>query len=394
MTVQTPLRICLVVDSVKSAAGTEKLVAEFASRLDPNIFEIHVCCFEQSERLAALPPHIRKVVLPVPSVFTPAGLWQVTRFRRYLRRNRIQLLQCFMNRSAIFSGLAAIGTDCGAVISSRLNTGYWYTPKHIRVFRTLNRITTHVVTNSALAKKVTMDVEKLPPDKITVLYPGVDLERFGPSAGDPSFAAALGIPPTAKVVGIVANFRHVKDLPLFLRSARLVADAIPESAFLLVGQGELKSELQNLARELGLADRVFFSDPETPVPNYLSRMSIACLSSESEGLPNAILEYMAAGLPVVATDVGGNSELVADGENGYLVRERTPEAFSAPLIRLLRDEPQRAKLGRQGLELARRNFDMKKAVRRLEEFYLHAAAGIYDLGIDTLPFSTAPTDRK
>jgi glycosyltransferase involved in cell wall biosynthesis len=117
---------------------------------------------------------------------------------------------------------------------------------------------------------------------------------------------------------------------------------------------------------------VFFSDGRGSVPDYLARMSVACLSSLSEGLPNAILEYMAAGLPVVATDVGGNSELVADGVTGYLVRGRTPEAFAEPIIRLLRDDALRTAMGQKGLERARTEFDLSAAVRRLEHFYIGA----------------------
>jgi glycosyltransferase involved in cell wall biosynthesis len=199
-------------------------------------------------------------------------------------------------------------------------------------------------------------------------------------------AVSLGVPSDAQVVGVVANYRPVKDLALFLKSAHIVAAAAPQAAFLLVGRGELRSELEKLAVELGIGDRVFFSDGRGSVPDYLARMSVACLSSLSEGLPNAILEYMAAGLPVVATDVGGNSELVADGDTGYLVRGRTPEAFAEPIIRLLRDHALRAVMGQKGLERARTEFDLSAAVRRLEGFYIsavenaRAGAGAQSLG--------------
>jgi len=101
---------------------------------------------------------------------------------------------------------------------------------------------------------------------------------------------------------------------------------------------------------------------------------VACLSSESEGLPNAILEYMAAGRPVVATDVGGVRELVGDGFTGYLVRTRTPEAFAEPIIQLLRNPDLRSAMGRRGLERAGADFDISAAVRRLQQFYIDAVA--------------------
>lgn len=339
--------------------------------------------------MSLLEPHVRTAVFPHTRVGSLAGVREMARFRRYVRRNRIDVIHSFMNRSAIFSALAAFRSGCPAVISSRLNTGYWYNAKYIRLFHLLDRFTSHVVTNSAFAKKVTADVERIAPEKITVLYPGVDLKRYARSAGDPAAAAALGIPADAEVIGIVANFRPVKDLALFLSAARVVAQAAPKAAFLLVGEGALKPELRQLACDFGIGDRVFFSDPGHPVPDYLARMSVACLSSKSEGLPNAILEYMAARLPVVTTDVGGVSELVTDGVTGYLVRERSAEAFAAPLLRLLRDSSLRTAMGERGLERARNDFDMTAAIHRLEEFYIDAASGVA-----TRPFSPPATQPQ
>jgi glycosyltransferase involved in cell wall biosynthesis len=166
------------------------------------------------------------------------------------------------------------------------------------------------------------------------------------------------------------------------------------AAFLLVGQGALKAQLKQLAEELKIGDRVFFSSPEVAIPDYLSRMSVACLSSESEGLQNAILECMAAGLPVVATDVGGVRELVHDNSTGYLVRTRTPEAFAEPIVRPLRDPGLRRAMGRRGMERARADFDFSGTVVRLQPFYSDAVAGVQGRTTTTRPASTLPTDRK
>ena len=370
---QAVLKVCLVVDSLGPDAGTEKLVAAWASAFDPKVIETHLCCFEASGRLSNLPKYVRSAVFPLSRINSTAGLREIRRFRSYLRCNGIEVVHSFMNKSAIFSVLAAQGI-CRTVVTSRLNSGYWYTTKLAWMFRILDRYSTHILANSLMAKELTASVERVPSDKITVLYQGVDLRRYASAAGDPSKAAALGIPANAPVVGIVANFRPVKDLHLFLRAAKVISSAVPQAAFLLVGQGELKPKLQALADALGIAERVFFSAPDVAVPDYLARMSVACLSSESEGLPNAILEYMAAGLPVVSTYVGGISELVRDGFSGFLVRERTPDAFAEPVIQLLQNENLRKGMGRLGLERARAEFDATAVITRLQQFYLEAAA--------------------
>lgn len=378
------VRVCLLIDTVKPDAGTEKLVAEFARRIDSNRFEVHVCCFEDSARLAHLRSHVRTQIFPLQRLYSPAGLYQLWRFRQYLKRNGIDVVHGFMTKSSVFGVFAAICSDCRVVITSRLNAGYWYTPALVKLFRVLNLYTTHIFTNSACAKNIAATIERLSPEKITVVYPGVDLVRYASSSGNISTVASLGIPSDVSVVGIVATFRPVKDHALFLRAAQIVLEALPNTAFLLVGHGNLKADLEQLATELGIRSSVYFSDPAGAVPDYLARMSIGCLTSQSEGLPNAILEYMAAGLPVVATDVGGVSELVEDGLTGYLVRERTPAAIAEPITRLLRDNDLRAAMAQKGLERARTQFDISAAVRRLEDFYL---AAVGDTGTEFQPLT-------
>lgn len=178
-----PLRVCLLVDTVKHDAGTEKLVAEFAKRLEATRFEVHVCCFEDSARLADLPSHVRTKIFPVGRLYSLAGLRQVWKFRQYIKQNRIDAVHGFMNKSGAFAVLAAIRSRCPAVITSRLNTGYWYTPRLLRFFPLLNRWTTHIFTNSACAKDITVRMEGVSPDRVTVVYPGVDLLRYASSSG-------------------------------------------------------------------------------------------------------------------------------------------------------------------------------------------------------------------
>lgn len=226
-----------------------------------------------------------------------------------------------------------------------------------------------LLANSERVKQAVVETERVAPEKVFVLYNGVDLSQYGPGSGNPSLPDSLGVPRNAKVVGIVANYRPVKNLKLFLRAAAIVSARVPQAVFLLVGQGPLRAELARTASELGITNKVFFSDGKGAVADYLGRMCIGCLSSESEGFSNALLEYMASGLPVVATDVGGNAEAIRHEVNGYLVASVDPESFAAPIIGLLMDEAKRIAMGHRSLERCRANFEIGAAVRRQEEFY-------------------------
>ncbi len=362
------ISVCLLCDTLGVDAGTERLVAEIARRLNPAKLDVHVCCLEDSSRLRSLEGVCRTAVFSAVSLNSLQGVRQVVSFRNYLARHKIQIVHGFMTKTNIFAVLSSLGSR-RIVITSRLNTGYWYTPALKLCFRVLNRGTTRVLTNSLVGRTIAAEAEKLNPGKIDVLYQGVSTERFRPGVGDPAACTRLGIPENAPVIGIVATLRPVKDLALFLRAAKIVSERYPQAAFLVVGHGQQLGELQTQAKELGIGDRVFFTRGEGQVIDYLSRMSVACLSSLSEGLSNAILEYMAVGLPVVATDVGGTCEAVLDGETGFLVRERTPEAFARPLIELLGDEDLRRRIGANGLTRCLANFEQGKTIHDLENYY-------------------------
>ncbi len=362
------IRVCLLSDTVGLDAGTERQVVETAKRLRKDRFDVHVICLEDSPQLRTLESVCHIAVFPADRMNSWTGIVQVQRFRHYLRQHRIQIAHAYMNKTATFAVLAALGSR-RLVITSRLNTGYWYTPRLRNMFRLLNLRTDAVMANSQEAKRIAVETEHLAPDRVRVVYQGVDMTKFSRGLGDPSACNGLGIPTTARVVGIVANLRPVKDHPLFLRAAKIVAEQVDDVVFLLVGQGELYQELCDLASELGIRERVFFTQGKGKVMDYLARMCIGCLTSFSEGFSNAIMEYMAAGLPVVAIDVGGNRDAIVNGETGYLVSERSQEAFAKPLVDLLRNQELRGAMGAKGFQRCAENFEVGKTIEQLEEFY-------------------------
>jgi glycosyltransferase involved in cell wall biosynthesis len=368
------IRVLCIIDSIAAHAGTENQLMELIRRIDKSSFRIHLCCLEDSVRLAELEPFCAIAIFPVSSLYSWNGFRQVRRLRAYIDRHGIDIVQTFMVKSNIAGVLAARGSRCGVVIASRRNAGHWQTALYVRIMRYINRYTTRLLANSAGARRSSIDIEGVAADKVDVIYNGVDLACFAAERGNPNVPRSIGIPDTARVVGIVANLRPVKDLPLFLRAARLVAARVPDAAFVIVGRGSLRDELGALSNDLGLTGKVFFSEGRGEVVDYLRRMSVACLSSQAEGFSNAILEYMAAGLPVVATDVGGNAEAVEHGVTGYIVRERTPEAFARPIIDLLENETMRSNMAAASLERCRRLFDINIAVRRHQDYYAALAA--------------------
>ncbi len=216
------IRVCLLCDTVGNDAGTERQVVETAKRLDQNKFEVHVCCLETSPQLSGLTGCYQTAVFPTASVNSWSGIRQAARFRQYLNRHRIQIVHAHMNKTAMFAVLTLLASS-RIVVTSRLNIGYWYTPALRTIFRLLNLRTNAVMANSQEAKRVAVETEGLDPEKVAVVYQGLDMTVFNLGLGDASASERLGIPRNCRIIGMVANLRPVKDIPLFLRAAKIVA---------------------------------------------------------------------------------------------------------------------------------------------------------------------------
>ena len=170
-------------------------------------------------------------------------------------------------------------------------------------------------------------------------------------------------------VGMVANLRAVKAPTLLVEAAALLAQAHPNVAYEVAGEGELKSELEGLISKRGLAGRFRLLGRVIDIPEFLSTLDVAVLCSQSEGMPNALLEYMAAGRAIVATAVGGSVELVDDGVCGLLVPPGNPQALAGAISRIFMDPELAARLGSAARQRVRERYDQRKRVRRFESLY-------------------------
>jgi glycosyltransferase involved in cell wall biosynthesis len=205
----------------------------------------------------------------------------------------------------------------------------------------------------------------VPARKVVMIPNGIETSRFDAAAGSAAVTAALrqalGIPLTASVIGTVGNLREVKRQDVLVRALgemQANAPAADRPHLLLVGDGPLRSELQQLTDELGLTDRVHFAGAQTEPERFLQIMDVFALTSRSEGMPLAVLEAWAAELPVVASRVGGIPELIQDGKTGLLFESGDTRGLSEALEGLLANPACAARLARHGFEQVRAHFDV------------------------------------
>ena len=310
---------------------------------------------------------------PLTSFYNRNAIHQLRRFRDYLKSAEIEILHTHDFYTNIF-GMASGGFARLPVrIASMRETEALRTVAQKKVQRVAYSLAHHVVANcNAVRDKLIAD--RIASNKISVIYNGLDFKRLTTtnSRQDSLSLIGLTVPESSprRFVTIIANMRlEVKDHPMFLRAARRVKEAVPDSAFLLAGEGELSNALRQMAGELGIRDSTFFLGRCENLADLLSVSEVCVLSSKAEGFSNSILEYMAAARPVVATKVGGAAEAILDGETGYLVPSGDDELMAARLITLLRDHPTAQKMGEKGQRIVKENFSCDAQLARTEKLY-------------------------
>ncbi len=310
-------------------------------------------------------------VYPITSFFNANAAIQLRRFARDLRRNGIAVVQTHDFYSNVFGMAAAAAAGVPARIAARRETAGVRTRAQKVAERWAYRLAHAVVANAAIIGRQ-LAREGVPERRIHVVYNGVDPERVRPMAATPSeLLGELGLPDRPRrFVTMVANMRYaVKNHAMFLRAAQLIAARVPDAGFLLVGEGELLPAVRVHAGELGLNDRVWFLGRRDEIATVLALSDVCVLTSRAEGFPNVILEYMAAGRPVVATEVGGVGEAVSEAETGYLVRTEDAPALAERVIALLEHPDLASAMGARARAAVERRFSCAAQVGAIETLY-------------------------
>lgn len=365
------IRIAYLIDTVESpTAGTEGQLLYLLRHLDRGRFAPVLCTLRSSPWLESSFDLCPRHVVGVRS-FKKGGDWRnIVDFARYLRSEEIDIVQTFFRDSSIAGTIAARLAGRPLVIGSRRNQGYWMeSRRELLLQRVVNRWVSLFIANCLNTRDWSVAVERIAGERIRVVYNGLDPERF---AGDPVRSrekgrSLLGLPEGVPVVGIVANLRPVKGIDIFLQAAGLLRTSFPLARFVVVGEGPERGRLEHLAEALGVAERVTFLGRREDVPDLLPGFDTGVLASRSESFSNALVEYLAAGLPVVCTDVGGCREAVEEGINGFVVPGGDPSALAEGIANALRCE--RGALGERNRRKAQALFSGTESVRAHEAIY-------------------------
>jgi L-malate glycosyltransferase len=377
------IRILFVIDRL-GIAGTEKQLVEIIRRLDCRTIEIFLCCLSgPRSRISLYPDIINKsniIIYDVKSIFSLSALEALYRLVRLIRTEKIDMVQGYFLKSR-FLGVVAGRLTGTKTISSMRDLGLSIDYKSLLPTKWANQWSWRFLANSLSIRKYLINEHNIDPRRIDVIRNGVDMRHFQPPTVNErnENKKRLGWDAESLVIGVVANLKPIKGLGDFIRAAAEVCLHNQKARFVIVGEGPDDEALKRLAMGLGIRDKVLFYGGTSDVKVVLEALDIGVLCSLSEGFSNSILEYMAVGLPVVATNVGGNVEQVQDGSTGFLVPPGAPDALAKSIARLADDIKLRIRMGENALRYCQMYFSMENMIKKLEEYYIAIASGTWDL---------------
>jgi glycosyltransferase involved in cell wall biosynthesis len=364
-------RVFYLVDSL-DAGGTETQAVELALRIGALGYEVTLGCLRAGgplrEKLQGSPVAVVEFH-PRGGIDSPQGIYQTLRLSAFLRRGRFEIVHTHDLWSNLMGVPAARLAGIPAIVSSRRDLAHfdWYRGNRRVWLRRIQNLSGAVLANAIQVRDSLIAEDGFAPEMVRVIRNGVDLERFQVRSEREALFPDVG---KGRLIVMVGNMlSDAKGHPWLIAAAPAVIREFPSARFLLVGDGEARPAFEKQVKELGLGPNFLFLGRRNDVSQILASCDVAVLPSRAEGLPNAVLEYMAAGLPTVVTRVGGNEEIVEDGVTGLLVPAEDSEALSTALLRYLQNPEEASKIARRGREFVSRNFSFDRLVRELDELY-------------------------
>jgi glycosyltransferase involved in cell wall biosynthesis len=360
----SPYRVAYVIGHLK-IGGAEKHIYEVLRRLDRSRFTPQVYCLK---RRGPIVQSLERLGIEVTDLeigdrlSAPKSLFCLFKFAQHLRKERISLLHCYLPRASFFGAIAGKIARVPAVLVSKRSLEPQESLKQVFLCRVANAWADLVLANSQAVLRHAVEVGRCRPDKLRLLVNGIDIERY-------RNGSVNGLNYQAPVVGTVLRLEHIKGPAVFIEAAKRIVDEMPEARFLIIGDGSMRANLERLSGSLGIADRVQFLGERNDVDAILPSFSIFILPSLAEGMSMALLEAMAAARPIVATAVGGNLDLIRNGDNGLLVPPGDPEEMALTTIKLLKNPQWAERLGQTARTTVLSHHSANSMVRRLEEIY-------------------------
>lgn len=339
--------------------GTELQLIGLIERLDREKYEPYLITIKETDN-SLLPDDCHHLQWSVPKLLSLSGLSQVVKLTQWLRKENISIVQCYFQDSTLLAGVSAWLARVPVRIACFRDMAFWNNKKLEMVLGQVYRMMTGYISNANAVSEHFVEHFNLPKLKMTVLPNGLDVEKL----------TFVEHKPIITDVCIVGNMtRKVKRTDLFIEAAAIVAKDYPNIKWHIVGDGHLKAPLQEQGQKLGIADKLIFAGRVANVDKYIEQMQIGVISSDSEGLSNAILEYMLKGSLCIATNVGGNPELIIDNKTGCIVPPDNAEMIAKKIVYLIESPIKYTELALNARNMIESQYNWKVCVDKHMAYY-------------------------
>jgi len=347
--------------------GAEKQLVHLANSVDRERYEPMVCSFSADAPLAEelVAQGVKTCILPKrmnPDLTRPFTLYKL------VKDFDPDLIHSCMFVGNTWSRIVGLVTHKPVIISERSSGDYkpfWM----LFIDKLLYPLGALLIVNSESGAESVRKRKEFRPQKIKVIYNGIPFEQYAKEEKYIKLLQEFGIQPGGKVIAVVGRLSEEKNHELIFYALQKVLGTYPDVHLLCVGSGPRLDELKKLAKQLDIDDKVIFTGYRSDIPSILSAIDLLVLASKFEGVPNVLLEAMAAARPIVATSVGGVPEIITDGETGLLVPSMDVKAMAEAIIRILTDENMAQEMGRKGQEAVKKNFSVERMVSDTEKVY-------------------------
>lgn len=352
--------------------GSERHISNLVSNLNREKFNPVVCCLYDLGLIGTMLVNnnegIKVYYDLIKNKWDISGFWKLINI---LKNGDIHIL--YTINTALTQFLGTISAKFSGVNANITRVGRTKPTFHAKRRTIVNSIilpfVDKVIAQAYSQKEYLIRHEGMQPEKIEVIYNGVNLEQFKKPVDELAVKQTVGIPIGVAVIGIVARLVPEKGHIAFLKAAKKIINVFPQTYFLIAGDGKERKKLEEMTQELAIQSNVHFLGTIKDIPQIISLFDVAVMSSNFETFSNAILEYMAASKPVVSTNAGSTAELVIDGKTGYLIPCGDYDALADAILRLLKDKSLAKKMGEAGREKINEKFTIQKMMTKYESLF-------------------------
>ena len=372
------IKILIITDVFKKIAGSERNITQLLHGMDRTRFQVCVACYFCGEVAETMRREGFEVYgLRRGGIYSINGLRNIIFLYNLIRDKGINLVVTY-HEGSDFLGLVLSNISAIPIISNRRDMGYKTRPAHRLAYKLLGKYFDGVITVSDAVKNEVINRGWFKEGKVWCIHNGIKVEEYGNHVDRESIKRSIGVEANKYVVGLIGNIKKIKGIRFFLHAASLICAQNSGIEFVIIGDdlnetGNSMNDMKWLAKKMNVADKIHFLGGRHDIADLISIFNVAVIASLSEGFSNVLLEYMASGKPVVATEVGGNTEAVIHQETGLLVPAKNSHKLAEAINVLLDDKEIALRYGLAGRRRAETEFSLQRMIEKYENIFEHVA---------------------